>query len=155
MDFFLHCDDLGLTNSRIKSILHLFLKSDLSLPKKNLSLCLNDFCKNVSFLLLQVRDMVLESDAFILELLKFLLELILYVEIIILQLLLQICIFVVEIIELIHLKIKIFLSNFELSDFFLVPLNLRIKSQLFLLENRFLCSELLTVGRKTHVISLF
>jgi hypothetical protein len=52
MDFLLHGNDFSLTNRWIKMVLHFFLKLDLSLPEKNLSFGLNNFCKDVSFLLL-------------------------------------------------------------------------------------------------------
>ena len=42
VDFLLHRHDLGLTDRRVKMVLHLFFKLNLSLPKQNLSLSFNN-----------------------------------------------------------------------------------------------------------------
>jgi hypothetical protein len=52
VDFLLHCYDFRLSNVRVKGILHFLLKLDLSLPKKYLSLSLDDLSKDISFFLL-------------------------------------------------------------------------------------------------------
>ena len=59
MDFLLHGDDLSLTDGRVKSILHLFLKLVLALPQKDLLLSVDDVNENVTLLLLKLRDLVL------------------------------------------------------------------------------------------------
>ena len=79
--------------------------------------------------------MVLKPDALVFQFLQLLLEFIFNVEVIILQFLLEISILVKEIIQLVHFEIKILLGNLKLSDFFLMSLNLIVKSQFFLFKD--------------------
>lgn len=59
MDFLLHGNDLSLTDGRVQSILHLFLKLILALPQKDLLLSVDDVNENVTLLLLKLGDLVL------------------------------------------------------------------------------------------------
>jgi hypothetical protein len=119
-----------------------------------LSLSFYDFSQYISFLFLQVRDIVLKPDRLVFKLLQLLLEFVFDVEVIVLQFLLEISIFVEEVIKLIHFEIEIFLSNLELSNFFFVRLNLVIKSHLLLLKNRLLGPALFTITGKSHMHGL-
>ena len=59
MNFLLHGNDLSLTDGRVQSILHLFLKLILALPQKDLLLSVDDVNENVTLLLLKLGDLVL------------------------------------------------------------------------------------------------
>jgi hypothetical protein len=113
VDFFLHCDDLSLTNVGVESILHFPFKLDLSLPEEDLSLSLNDLCENVGFLLLQGGDLALELDAFVFQLLQLLFEFIFNVKVVVSHLGLLSGILIEKIIELIHFKVKVLKGDFK------------------------------------------
>jgi len=120
MDLFSHGYYLSLTNSWIQVVLHFLLELYFSLPKKNLSLSLNDFSKDVSLLLLEVGDLVFQTDRLILKFLQLLFEFVFNIEVVILELGLEISILVKQVIKLVHLEVKVLLGNFKLSDLFLV-----------------------------------
>jgi hypothetical protein len=50
MDFLFHLNDFDLTDRWIEGLLCFFLKSDFPFPKENLAFSLNNFSKDVSFL---------------------------------------------------------------------------------------------------------
>jgi len=154
MDLLLHGHDLSLTDRWVQMVLHLFLQLDLSLPKQHLSFGLHDLSKDVSFLLLQVGNVVLKSNRLVFELLQLLLELILDVEVIILQLFLKISVFVEQIVELVHLEIQVLLGDLKHSDLLLMALNLVVKSHLLLLQDGLSGPQLITVFLNVHVVGL-
>jgi hypothetical protein len=82
----------------------------------------------------------LESYTLIFQFLEFLLKLIFDVEVSILQFNLQIVVLVEKVVELIHLKVQILLSHFQLSNLLLVSLHMLVQSQLLLLQNALLIS---------------
>ena len=69
VDLFFHSNDLSLSNSWIESVLHLFLKLILALPEEDLLFSLDHFDQDVTLLLLQLCDLVLELNRFVLHLL--------------------------------------------------------------------------------------
>jgi len=155
MDFFSHSNDLSLTNSWVKSILHLLLQLNFPFPKKNLSLSLYNLSQDISLWFLERSNAVLESNWLIFKLLQLLFELILNVKVIILEFLLKISVLVEQVIQLIHFKIKVILCNFKLPNLFLVRLNLGVNSQFLLLKDRLLGSKLFTHCGFPHVSVLF
>ena len=62
MDLLPHRNDLGLTDGWVKSILHLLLELDFTLPEQDLALSLNDFSEDVTFLVLEVGNLHFESN---------------------------------------------------------------------------------------------
>lgn len=62
VDLFLHGDDLGLTDSWVQSVLHLFLKLVLALPEEDLLLSFNHVDDDVRFLLLKLSDLIFNLD---------------------------------------------------------------------------------------------
>lgn len=135
MDFLLHGDNLSLTNGRVQSILHLFLELVLALPQKDLLLSIDDVNENVTLLLLKLGDLVLQLNGLILHLLELLFELHLDVEVVVSELLLSFIVLVDQVIKLVHLEDLIFLSDFKLSDFLAMAIDLRIDSDLLLVQD--------------------
>jgi len=133
MDFFSHSNDIFLTNLRVKSLLHLFLERNLSIPKENLSLSLDNLLKDGSLLSLQLIDLILKSDRLIFQFLELLLELHLNVEVCIQKFDLSLLVLEFCLIELIHLKDLVFLVNLKTSDTLKVGLYLSIDSKFLLI----------------------
>lgn len=98
--------------------------------------------------------MALQSDAFVLKFFEFLFKLVLNIEVSVFKPLLQIVVFVKQVIEFVHFEVEIFLGHFKLPDFFLVTSHLVVQSQFLLLENRFLISQFFTVTRQFQMIRL-
>ena len=146
MDLLFHCNNFCLSNSWVQSILHLFLKLILALPEKNLLFGLDYLDQNVRLLLLQLSDLVLELDGFVLHLLQLLFELHLNVEVIVCESLLTLVVLVNQVIELVHLEDLVFLSDFKLSNVFVVQLNLTIDPDFLLVKNGFLCAQIIVLA---------
>ena len=144
MDFLLHRDDLSLTDGRVKSVLHLFLKLVLAFPEEDLLLSVDDVDEDVGLLLLELSDLILKLDRLVLHFLELLLELHLDVEVVISELLLPLVVLVDEVIELVHLKDLILLGNFELADSLLMALNFGIDPDLLLVKDGLLGAEVVT-----------
>jgi len=123
MDLLFHCNNLTLSNVRVKSVLHLALELNLSLPEKDLSLSFNDLSQDIGLLFLKSGDVAFKPDGLILELLELLLELILNVEVVVGHLCLLSSVLIVQVIELVHLEVEVLQSNLKCSDFFLVSLH--------------------------------
>lgn len=85
MDLTLHGDNLSLADGGVKSVLHFLLELDLTLPKQNLPFGFNDIGEDLSLLVLERTNAVLELDAFILKVSELLLELLLGVDVLLLQ----------------------------------------------------------------------
>ena len=143
MDFLLHRDDLSLTDGRVKSVLHLFLKLVLAFPEEDLLLSVDDVDEDVGLLLLQLGDLVLELDRLVLHFLELLLKLHLDVEVVISELLLPLVVLVDEVIELVHLEDLVLLRNFELADSLLMALNFGIDPDLLLVKDGLLGAEVI------------
>ena len=156
MNLFLHGDDLRLTNSWVKSVLHLFLKLILALPEKDLLFGLNNFDQDVTLLLFELGDLVLELDRLILHLLELLLELHLDVEVVSRELLLATVVLVNLTVELVHLEDLVLLGHLQLSDLLVVVLDFRIDSNFLLVEDRFLGAQviILTVNLRLLLLAL-
>ena len=156
MNLFLHGDDLRLTNSWVKSVLHLFLKLILALPEKDLLFGLDNFDQDVTLLLFELGDLVLELDRLILHLLELLLELHLDVEVVSRELLLATVVLVNLTVELVHLEDLVLLGHLQLSNLLVVVLDLRIDSNFLLVEDRFLGAQviILTVNLRLLLLAL-
>ena len=151
MNFLFHGNDLSLTNGGVKSVLHFLLELDLALPKQHLSLILDNVGKDLSLLILEGADLVLEANAFVLKIAQLLLELLLSVHVLLLQLLTLVLVVVQQVVELAHFTVEVFLGNFKLSDLFLMHLHLVVEAQLLLLEDRLASDQLFAVVRQLHV----
>lgn len=112
MNFLAHRNDLFLTDCWVKGVLHFFLKLNFSFPKENFALSFDDVSENISFLFFKLRDLVFKLDRLEFEVFQFLLELLVDVEILVLQTLIGGGVFVIEIVKLVHLKIKVFKRHF-------------------------------------------
>ena len=98
--------------------------------------------------------MVFKSDTFILKFLQFLFEFIFNIEVVILQFFLEVGVLVEQIVELVHLEIKVLFGDLEHSDLFLMTLDLVVESHLLLFEDRLSGSQLIAVGLDVHVVGL-
>ena len=103
--------------------MHFLLKLYFSLPEEDLPLSLYDFSQNVCLFLLKCGDLVLQFYAFILQFLELLLELILNIEVIICELCLLGCVFIVKVVQLVHLEVKILKGNLEVTNLFIMALH--------------------------------
>lgn len=135
MDFLLHGDNLSLADGRVQSILHLFLELILALPQKDLLLSIDDVNENVTLLLLKLGNLVLQLNGLVFHLLELLLELHLDVEVVVCELLLSFIVLVDQVVKLVHLEDLIFLSDLKISNFLAVAIDLRIDSDLFLVQD--------------------
>ena len=147
MDLLLHGDDLSLTNGWVQSILHLFFKLVLALPEQNLLLSINDVNQDVTLLLLELRDLVLQLDGLVLHLLELLLELHLDVEVVVGELLLPLVVLVDHIVQLVHLEDLVLLGNLQLSDLLVVRLDVVVDADLLLLQDGLLSPEVVVLRR--------
>lgn len=120
MDFLAHGNDFGLTNIRVKSLLHLLLKLSFSLPEQDLTLSLNNFSQNLCFGFLKLGDLVFKLNGLIFELFQLLLELVLNVKVGISEHLLAGFVFVVKIVELVHFEVEVLQSDLQLTNFFVL-----------------------------------
>ena len=146
MNFLLHGDDLSLTNGWVKSVLHLFLKLILALPEEDLLFGLDYFDQDITLLLFELGDLVLELDRLILHLLKLLLELHLDVEVVSRELLLATVVLIDLAVELVHLKDLVLLGHFQLSDLLVMVLDLRVDSNFLLVKDGFLSSQIVVLA---------
>ena len=146
MNFLLHGDDLSLTNGWVKSVLHLFLKLILALPEEDLLFSLDYFDQDITLLLFELGDLVLELDRLILHLLKLLLELHLDVEVVSRELLLATVILIDLAVELVHFEDLVLLGHFQLSDLLVVVLDLRVDSNFLLVKDGFLSSQIVVLA---------
>ena len=154
MDLLLHRNDFSLTDGRVKSILHLFFKLVLALPKEDLLLSFDNFDQDVTLLLLELGDAVLKLDGLILELLELLLELHLDVEVVVGELLLLLVVLVDQVVELVHLEGLVLLRHFHFSDALVMCLDLTIDADLFLIKNRLLSAQVVVLCVHLGLISL-
>lgn len=146
MNFLLHGNDLALANRRVQSVLHLFLELVLALPKENLLLSIDDIDQDVTLLLLQLGDLILQLDGFVLHLLELLLKLHLDVKVIVREFLLLLVVLVDQVVELVHLEDLVLLGDFEFTDGFVVTLNLRVYPDLLLVQNRLLRAQVISLA---------
>ena len=143
MDFFLHHNDLSLSDRGVKGVLHFFLELDLAIPKENVTLSIHDLSQNISLFFLELRNVVLELDGLVFKFFELLLEVSLDIVVLVLELLLCLLVLIVKIIQLIHVEVKVFKSHLQLSDFFLMQLDLGIQTHLLFLKNGLLGTEVL------------
>lgn len=142
MDFLSHGYDFGLTNCRVKRFLHLFFKSDLSFPEKNLAFSFNNFSKNFSLALLKFGNLVFKLNGLVFKFLKFLLELILNVEISIGEDFGAALVFVEEVVELVHFEVEVLEGDLQLADLLVVRLDVVVEADALLLEHRLAGAQL-------------
>ncbi len=154
MDLLLHGNDLSLTDSWVQSVLHLFLKLVLSLPKQDLLFSVDDVNQNVTLLLFQLSDLVLEFDGFVFHLLELLLELHLDVEVVVAEFLLALIVLVDHIVQFVHLEHLVLLGDFQLTDVLVVALYIVVDTDLFLLQNGLLCPQIIVLSSHFRLLFL-
>ena len=81
-------------------------------------------------------------------------KLILNVEVVILQLFLEVSVLVEQIVELVHLEIKVLFGDLEHSDLFFMTSDLVVEPHLLLFEDRLSGSQLIAVGLDVHMVGL-
>ena len=143
MDFLFHGDNLSLANGWVEGVLHLFLELVFAFPEQNLLLGLDEFNENVTLLLLELRDLVLQLDRLVLHLLQLLLELHFDVEVVVGEELLALIVLVDQIIQFVHFADLVFLGHLQLGDVLVVTFDLGIDSDFLLVEDGLLRAEII------------
>jgi len=140
VDFFPHGHDFSLADGWVESLLHLFFQRNFSFPKKDLTFCLDNFSQNLSFALLQLRNLVLKLDGFIFKLLELLLEFVLNVEIGIGQNFSAAFVLVKQIVQLVHFEVKVLQGNLKLADLLVVRFDVVVQTNALLLKHCLTCT---------------
>ena len=156
VDLLLHGHDLSLTDRWVQSVLHLFLKLVLPLPEKNLLLSIDDVNQDVTLLLLKLSDLVLQLNRLVFHLLKLLLELHFDVKVVVGELLLSLIVLIDQVIQLVHLEHLVLLGDLELPDCLVVTIDLRVDSDLLLVKDGLLGSQVvvLTIDLRLLLLTL-